>query len=84
MAEYKDKLLDHDFDGIKEMDNDLPRWWLYLFYFTIAWAFIYMVYFHMFDIGYLQEDEYLAEMNPGYVRVSEADTKVLGILPEYI
>lgn len=83
MAEYKDELLDHDYDGIKEMDNELPRWWLYLFYFTIVWSLLYMIYFHMFDIGYLQEDEYLAEMNPSYVRISEADSKVLGFIPEY-
>ncbi len=83
MAEYKDELLDHEYDGIKEMDNDLPRWWLYLFYLSIIWAFLYMVYYHVMDIGYLQEDEYRKEMNPAYVRVAEGGNKLLGVLSEY-
>jgi cytochrome c oxidase cbb3-type subunit III len=42
-----DELLDHDADGIKEFDNDLPRWWLYGFYFTIAFAAFYLVNYHV-------------------------------------
>lgn len=45
-SEAQDKLLSHDSDGIQEYDNDLPKWWLYLFYFTIVWAGVYVVYFH--------------------------------------
>ncbi|MFW5965935.1 MAG: cbb3-type cytochrome c oxidase N-terminal domain-containing protein [Persicimonas sp.] len=40
---YPDKLLDHDYDGIKEYDNPMPGWWLWLFYGSIAWAFVYFV-----------------------------------------
>lgn len=83
MAEYKDELLEHEYDGIQEMDNNLPKWWLYLFVFTIGWAILYMLYYHLFNIGYLQEDEYRREMDANYVRVSQSDLKVLGILPEY-
>lgn len=83
MAEYKDELLDHEYDGIKEMDNDLPRWWLYLFYVSIIWAFLYMIFFHVLDIGYLQEDQYRKEMDPAYVRVQAGGTKVLGLLSDY-
>lgn len=32
----------HSFDGIEELNNPLPHWWLNLFYFTIAFAFIYL------------------------------------------
>ena len=37
-----DELLDHDYDGIREYDNPLPRWWLYLFYGTVAWSLFYV------------------------------------------
>ncbi|XBQ17063.1 MAG: cytochrome-c oxidase, cbb3-type subunit III [Oceanicaulis sp.] len=34
----------HEWDGIKELDNPLPRWWLWIFYATIAWAVVYMIF----------------------------------------
>lgn len=42
-----DILLDHDYDGIHELDNNLPPWWLYGFYLSILFAIGYMGYFHM-------------------------------------
>ncbi|MCX2723602.1 cytochrome-c oxidase, cbb3-type subunit III [Roseibium salinum] len=33
----------HEWDGLKELNNPLPKWWLYLFYVTIVWAVIYWV-----------------------------------------
>lgn len=33
----------HSWDGIKELNNPLPRWWLIIWYVTIAWALVYMV-----------------------------------------
>lgn len=44
----KDELREHSFDGIQEYDNDLPRWWIYLFYITIAFALIYPF---LYDFG---------------------------------
>lgn len=83
MTDNNEKLLDHDYDGIKELDNDLPRWWVWLFWLSIIWGLLYMIYYHVFHIGYLQEDEWKREMNPNYVRTTEADTKLLGILDSY-
>ncbi len=48
--EQKDVLLEgHEADGIREYDNDLPKWWLYGFYVTIALGVIYMFYYHVWD-----------------------------------
>lgn len=33
----------HEWDGLKELNNPLPKWWLYTFYGTIVWALLYMV-----------------------------------------
>jgi cytochrome c oxidase cbb3-type subunit 3 len=42
-----DRLRDHHYDGIQEYDNNLPRWWLTLFYLTIAWAVLYVGWYHI-------------------------------------
>ena len=57
-----DILLDHDYDGIKELDNSLPPWWKYGFYITIGIAFIYLLNFHVLGIGLNPTEEYNAEM----------------------
>ncbi len=57
----KDKLLDHEYDGIRELDNHMPRWWVLGFYFTIVFGLAYMVYYHMAG-GPSSDQEYQAEM----------------------
>ena len=57
-----DVLLDHDYDGIQELDNALPPWWKYGFYITIVVGFIYLLNFHVFGIGKNPTEEYNAEM----------------------
>ena len=51
-------LLDHEADGIRELDNMLPRWWVWLFYSRIVFAVVYMVYYHVLEAGELQAAEY--------------------------
>ncbi|KQT24688.1 cytochrome C [Chryseobacterium sp. Leaf405] len=41
-AEEKDILIDHGFDGIMELDNQLPKWWVGLFYFGTAFCIVYI------------------------------------------
>lgn len=54
----KDIEFHHSYDGIRELDNNLPPWWKYGFYLTIVFAFIYMFYFHLSGKGLLQDAEY--------------------------
>ena len=58
-------LLDHNYDGIQELDNNLPRWWVWLFYLTIGYAAAYLVYYHVTHTGDLQAAEYQNEMKAG-------------------
>jgi hypothetical protein len=66
VVKEKDVLLDHNYDGIMELDNDMPPWWLYLFYITIAWAGLYFIYFHVFGIGDSQHVSYMKQMDSSY------------------
>ena len=59
------RLLDHEADGIRELDNNLPRWWVWLFYLTIAFGVVYMIYYHVLRAGNLQGAEYEKEMKAG-------------------
>jgi cytochrome c oxidase cbb3-type subunit 3 len=54
--------MDHDYDGIRELDNHLPPWWKFLFYFTIVWAGIYLLVYHVFNVLPLSGEEYDREV----------------------
>jgi len=57
--------MDHDADGIKELDNNLPRWWVWLFNLCIVFAGLYMLYYHVLGKGELQAAAYENEMAIG-------------------
>lgn len=52
----------HDFDGIRELDNRLPPWWVNMFILTIIWAAVYMYYYHWGGNGPSSTDEYKMEI----------------------
>jgi cytochrome c oxidase cbb3-type subunit 3 len=54
-------MTDHEYDGIRELDNSLPPWWKYGFYLTIVWAFGYMLYYHI-SSGPSSAQEYKSQM----------------------
>ena len=57
-----DMLLDHNYDGIKELDNALPPWWKYGFYITIVVAVFYILKFEVWHTGMNPTEEYNTEM----------------------
>ena len=61
-------MLDHNYDGIRELDNFLPPWWKWLFYATIIWGGVYLAAYHLTETLPLQTAEYEQE-------VSMADAK---------
>lgn len=63
-------LLDHNYDGIKELDNNLPPWWVYGFYATIIFAVVYMVRYHVFD-DVNQHEEYAIAVAEAKVEIEE-------------
>jgi cytochrome c oxidase cbb3-type subunit 3 len=62
----------HDYDGIKELDNRLPRWWLWLFYITIAFAAVYFVRYHVIHTAPLQDQEYQNELTSAVQQYKDA------------
>lgn len=63
-------ILDHNYDGIQELDNSLPPWWLYGFYASIVFAAIYLVRFHMMGAP-SQSEEYDIEMTQARIAIEE-------------
>lgn len=70
MEQEADVMLDHDYDGIKELDNVLPPWWVNLFYATIIFALVYMLRFHVFG-DYNQAQEYVAEVELAQMEIEK-------------
>lgn len=69
-----ENLLDHDYDGIMELDNNLPPWWLYMFYGTIIFSIIYSFYF--FGMGdFNQQDELNTEIAVAEVQITKYKEK---------
>ena len=61
----QDIILDHEYDGIRELDNSLPPWWKYGFYLTIVVAVVYLWYYHGGGTGPSSEQEYIAAVKKG-------------------
>ncbi|TAH23887.1 MAG: cytochrome oxidase subunit III [Cytophagales bacterium] len=55
-------MTDHEYDGIRELDNNLPPWWKYMFYATIVFSFAYMYFYHFSGKNLSQAAEYDQEL----------------------
>lgn len=81
VTEEKKIELDHNYDGIRELDNHLPPWWKWLFYGTIAWSVVYIVLFHLSESLPLSLQEYQnevaqAEEQQRILRASQPATQI--------
>ena len=61
VEEEEDRILDHEYDGIRELDNALPPWWKWGFYISVVLSFVYLWHYQFGD-GPTPEQEYTAEM----------------------
>jgi cytochrome c oxidase cbb3-type subunit III len=82
LSKEKDMLLDHEYDGIKELDNSLPPWWLYGFYVTIFIAVGYLFHYHILGTGKLQLEEYKSEIANAEASVAAYFEKMGGMVDE--
>lgn len=57
--------LGHDYDGIRELDNRLPPWWLYGFYLCVIFAGIYLWRYHVAHSAPLSKEELAIEIQKG-------------------
>jgi cytochrome c oxidase cbb3-type subunit 3 len=82
MKENNEPLMEgHDADGIRELDNKLPRWWVWLFYITIVFSAVYLLYYHVLGLGSLQAGEYANEMKAGQAVKAAAISKFEAGIP---
>jgi cytochrome c oxidase cbb3-type subunit 3 len=70
IEDEKQLLMDHDYDGIKELDNNLPPWWVYLFYACIVFSVVYLVRYEIMGAPD-QEAELKSEMAQAKIEVAE-------------
>jgi len=79
-VEVEDEIvLDHNYDGIKELDNNLPPWWVYLFYATILFAVVYLVRFEVLG-DYTQAEEYEVAVTEAKAAIAEYKKTAKGLV----
>jgi cytochrome c oxidase cbb3-type subunit 3 len=79
MEEEVEIILDHNYDGIRELDNNLPPWWVYLFYASIVFAVVYLARFHVFN-DYTQDEEYEQEVATAQLEIEEYKKTAKGLV----
>jgi cytochrome c oxidase cbb3-type subunit 3 len=62
ISEERELIMDEEYDGITELDNNVPPWFNILFYSTIVFALLYMLNYHVFKVGRLPFQEYTDEV----------------------
>ncbi|NRD23949.1 c-type cytochrome [Winogradskyella litoriviva] len=79
IEEESEIILDHNYDGIKELDNNLPPWWIYSFYISIVFAVIYGIRYHVLN-GNDQFEEYEIEYAEANAAIEEYKKTAKGLV----
>ena len=69
-SKYTDEPTGHVYDGISELDNAMPAWWLYMFYASIVFAIIYLFFYHIAGLGLTSHEKYSKQMDPSWAPAS--------------
>ncbi len=64
-------MMDHEYDGIRELDNNLPGWWKYGFYLTIVVSVVYLFHYHVLGTGPSSQEEYANELKAADEQIAE-------------
>lgn len=67
LSEEKDMVMNHAYDDIHELNNPIPAWFNWLFYGSVVFGLMYLLNFHVFKLGKLQDEEYVVEMKQAEV-----------------
>ncbi len=79
IEQESDIVLDHNYDGIRELDNNLPPWWVWMFYATIIFGVVYLLRFHVFN-DYDQKLEYEQEVTAAEIEIEEYKKTAKGLV----
>ncbi|MGB3619577.1 MAG: cbb3-type cytochrome c oxidase N-terminal domain-containing protein [Catalinimonas sp.] len=82
VAREKEIILDHNYDGIRELDNHLPPWWKWGFYASIVFAGVYVYLHHVSDSLPLSAEEYVAEVTLAEEEMREYQTLMAASIDE--
>ena len=83
-TEEDEKVMDHNYDGIQELDNPPPRWIMAIFYITIGFSIIYAAYYFWLDVGDHQDAKYAKKslLHDAKYQMASEETGELEMLTE--
>lgn len=82
VEEEAEIMLDHNYDGIRELDNDLPPWWKYGFAFTIVFAIVYLIHYQVLHTGQSPNEEYEEQLSTAKAEMEEYRKKAANLVDE--
>lgn len=86
MNDADEQLMDHNYDGIQELDNPPPTWIMAIFYITIAFSIIYGAYYFWLDVGDPQDAKYVkkSELHDAKYQLVNESPEEIGLLSEAV